>query len=83
VRTIDKPWVLYDNTEDPFQLHNLIDEPKHQDLAAELESEMRAQMGRIGDRFLSKEEYYKIYEIEIDHRGKVTDIIDNVYDRMG
>lgn len=83
IRTIDKPWLLYDNVEDPYQLRNLIDEPGHQDLAAELESEMRTHMDRLDDRFLSKEEYYEIYRIEIDHRGKVKGIIDNVYDRLG
>lgn len=83
VRTIDRPWLLYDNREDPFQLTNLIDDPSRRGLAGELEANLQAHMDRIGDRFLPKEEYYRIYDIEVDHRGKVKGILDNVYDRLG
>lgn len=33
----DGPWLLYDNQEDPFQQHNLIDDPTRKALASELE----------------------------------------------
>ena len=33
----DGPWLLYDNREDPFQEHNLIDDPKRKSLASDLE----------------------------------------------
>jgi arylsulfatase A-like enzyme len=83
VRTIDGPWLLYDNIADPYQLRNLIEEPDHAQCAAELDAAMRAHMERIDDRFLPKEAYYERYGIAVDHRGKVNGIIDNVYDRLG
>ena len=32
VRTIDRPWLLYDNLQDPYQLENLIDNPDCKDI---------------------------------------------------
>ena len=78
-----RPWLLYDNREDPYQLANLIDDAGRKSLVRDLEAEMGAHMDRIGDRFLPREEYYRIYGIEVDHRGKVQGILDNVYDRLG
>lgn len=83
VRTIDKPWLLYDNAVDPYQMNNLIEDPEYAELAAEMEREMLLHMARIDDRFLSKEEYYRIYDLQVDHRGKIKGIIDNKYDRLG
>ncbi len=83
VRTIDAPWLLYDNQEDPYQLDNLIGDAGRRRLVKELESELGSHLERIGDRFLPKEEYYRIYGIDVDHRGKVKGILDNVYDRLG
>ena len=83
VRTIDGPWLLYDNSGDPFQLRNLVDDPKHAKRTSALDAAMRAHMHRIGDRFLAKEAYYERYGIEIDNRGKVKGIVDNLYDRLG
>jgi arylsulfatase A-like enzyme len=83
VRTIDTPWLLYDNHNDPYQMTNLIDDPGYSGVARELEEEMSAHMARIDDRFLPKEEYYRIYGLEVDHRGKVQGIVENLYDRLG
>lgn len=83
VRTIDKPWLLYDNREDPYQLHNRIGDPEYAKLAEALEVKMRRLMREIGDEFLPKEAYYQKFGLEVDHRGKVRGIVENPYDRMG
>lgn len=83
VRTIDRPWLLYDNFDDPFQMRNLIDDAGAGGLAQELEGRMRILMDRIGDRFEPKEHYYRQFDIQLDHRGKVRGIIENPYDRLG
>jgi arylsulfatase A-like enzyme len=82
-RTIDRPWLLYDNREDPFQLHNRIDDPACGALIETLEAQMQALMARIGDRFEPKEAYYERFGIELDRRGKVRGIVENPYPRMG
>ena len=83
VRTIDRPWLLYDNEADPCQVRNLVDDPGCQALRAGLEAQMQALMDRIGDRFEPKEAYYRSFDIRLDHRGKVEGIIENPYDRLG
>lgn len=57
VRTIRGPWLLYDNLEDPFQLANLINEPGHAPVCAQLEQELQAWLERLGDEFLPGSEY--------------------------
>lgn len=82
-RTIDRPWLLFDNIDDPYQLRNLVGDPARKGLAQEMEGEMQALMSRIGDQFLPKQDYYERFGIELDHRGKVKGIIENPYDRLG
>lgn len=83
VRTIDKPWLLYDNKSDPYQMANLIDLPEHAETQRHLNELMRGHMAAIGDEFLTREEYYARYGIELDHRGKVAALVENMYDRAG
>lgn len=51
--------LLYDNQEDPYQLHNLMLEPGHEALAEELESELQGWLARLGDGFLRGEEHIR------------------------
>ncbi len=83
VRTIDGPWMLYDNREDPYQLTNLIDDAAHAETRDRLDGLMRAHMASINDEFLTREEYYERLGIEFDNRGKVVDLVENMYDRSG
>ncbi len=83
VRTIDRPWLLYDNQEDPFQLVNRIDDPACTTLAADLEQAMCAHMTAIGDELLPKERYYERFRIKVDQRGKLVGLVENPYDRLG
>jgi arylsulfatase A-like enzyme len=83
VRTIDRPWLLYDNEADPYQMNNLIDDPALASVRDELDAAMRAHMAAIGDGFHTKEHYYEVLKIEFDHRGKVAGLVENMYDRMG
>ena len=83
VRTIDGPWLLYDNEADPYQLKNLVDDPAHATTCTELEATMRALMARTKDEFLPKEAYYERFRLKVDPRGKVEGIVENPYDRGG
>jgi arylsulfatase A-like enzyme len=83
VRSIDRPWLLYDNQEDPFQLVNRIDDAAYAPVAAELEEMMRAHMVAIGDELLPKERYYQRFDIRVDQRGKLIGLVENPYDRLG
>lgn len=83
VRTIERPWLLYDNADDPFQMQNRIEDPAFKGLRDELEETMRAEMARLGDTFETKETYYERMKIALDHRGKVAALVENPYDRRG
>jgi arylsulfatase A-like enzyme len=83
VRTIDRPWLLYDNRNDPYQKENRIDDPAFKAVRDELESIMRTEMQRLDDGFHPKETYYAMMNIALDHRGKVADLVENPYDRLG
>ena len=50
---------------------------------AEVFLRLQALMARIGDEFLPKENYYRKFDIQLDHRGKVKGIVENPYDRAG
>jgi arylsulfatase A-like enzyme len=83
VRTIDRPWLLYDNRDDPYQLTNLIDDPKRGTTRDRLDSLMGAHMSHIDDGFRPRQDYYERFGINLDHRGKVIDLVENPYDRSG
>lgn len=83
VRTIDEPWLLYDNQEDPYQLHNLINDPDHVETRERLETLTREHMAHIGDEMMPREYYYERLNVVFDRRGKVIDLVENIYDRMG
>jgi len=83
VRTIEGPWLLYDNLVDPYQLNNLIDDAHMKEIREELEAMLVEHMKRIGDEILPNEAYYEKFNLEVDHRGKISNIVENPYDRLG
>jgi len=83
VRSIDGPWLLYDDVADPYQLDNLVGRPEHAPLQARLERLMRDLMARSGDEFLPTEAYYERLGLDVDERGKLKGIVENPYDRDG
>lgn len=83
VRTIEGPWILYDNFNDPYQLKNIINQPEKKEIQEELDRMMIEHMNKIDDKLISNEEMHRKFNIEVDHRGKVAGIIENPYNRMG
>jgi len=68
-RFADRPWVLYDDDEDPYQLRNLAEDEAKKGLRDELEEELRRWLDRTGDDFAAPEELVRRYGIETDSRG--------------
>ncbi len=44
-------WCLYDHQEDPYQLHNLADDPKHAPLMGELDGEILRYLAQAQDKY--------------------------------
>ncbi|MFI4912392.1 MAG: sulfatase [Sedimentisphaeraceae bacterium JB056] len=71
VRTLDGPWLLYDNQKDPYQLTNLIDDEDFSDVSNKLDCELDRKLTERGDEFLPGMEYIRKFGYEIDEFGTV------------
>jgi arylsulfatase A-like enzyme len=48
-RTKDKPWLLFDLAADPWEMHNLVEDPSKQALVKEMDGRLNAIMRETGD----------------------------------
>ncbi len=55
-RTSEGPWLLHDIEKDPFQLHNLVDEPTSKTLVKEMDLRLHEVMRQTGDSWGVKAE---------------------------
>jgi arylsulfatase A-like enzyme len=71
VRSLDGPWMLYDNQEDPYQEHNLVGNPQYASLQAELGDQLDALLKKNGDEFLPGQAYIDKWNYHTDANGTV------------
>lgn len=71
VRSLDGPWLLFDDDRDPFQQDNLVDQPAHAALRADLDGRLQAALQRIGDDFRPAQDYIETWGYEIGKHGSV------------
>ena len=71
VRTLAGPWLLYDNVEDPAQLRNLIDDPGHTTLVAELDAQLTARLRAVGDDFADGREILRREAVALNRSGDI------------
>ena len=48
----DGDWLLFDNQKDPHQLHNLVNDPAHAEVKAQLQNELKAWLAKAEDPFI-------------------------------
>lgn len=65
-RTLEGPWLLYDNEADPYQMRNLVDSPEHAALRKELEARLQRRLAAIGDEFRPGMEYIRRWNYTVD-----------------
>ncbi|MDE0811170.1 MAG: sulfatase-like hydrolase/transferase, partial [Alphaproteobacteria bacterium] len=70
-RSLDGPWLLYDNERDPYQLENLVDSPDAADLLKELDQHLSKRLALMGDEFLPGDDYLQQWGYEVDEKGTV------------
>lgn len=63
---VDGMELLFDHVNDPYQMHNLIDDPAYADVLKEMKMQMQAEMTRINDNF-EPSSYYQNNWIEERH----------------
>jgi len=69
VRTLEGPWLLYDNENDPYQLSNVVDDPAHAEVQERLDDELDAWLDGLGDDFQPREVYWERFGYQVDDRG--------------
>lgn len=65
-RDLSGPWLLYDDQQDPYQMNNLVDQPAHATVQAELENVLQQKLKAIGDEFLPADDYMKQWNYRYD-----------------
>lgn len=71
VRSLDGPWLLFDDEKDPYQTDNLVAKPEYAALVGELEARLQAQLKRIGDRFRPGAEHVREWGYEVGPHDSV------------
>ncbi|MDE0098172.1 MAG: sulfatase [Truepera sp.] len=71
VRTLEGPWLLYDNERDPYQLVNLVNDPAHSQVQEELERTLRHLLTELGDNFERGLSYVQHFGFTTDATGRV------------
>jgi arylsulfatase A-like enzyme len=71
VRTLDGPWLLYDNEADPYQMENLIDRPEHAALQSRLDTLLNDKLTESNDDFEPGEAYIEKWGYVVGANGTV------------
>ncbi len=71
VRSLDGPWLLFDNQADPYQLDNLVDRPEHAALVRELDGRLQRKLDDQGDAFLPGVELCRRWGYPLDRMETV------------
>jgi arylsulfatase A-like enzyme len=70
-RTLDGPWLLFDDEQDPYQLENLVEEPAYAALVGELDDWLQRRLDALGDEFLPGLAYIRRWGYPVDETGTV------------
>jgi arylsulfatase A-like enzyme len=70
-RTLDGPWLLFDDEQDPYQLENLVEAPAYAGLVRELDEWLQRRLDALGDKFLPGLEYIRRWGYPVDETGTV------------
>jgi hypothetical protein len=71
VRSLDGPWLLFDNQADPYQQRNLCGLPEHVAIQKEMDGLLAAVLRRTRDDFRPAELYIKKWNYVTDKTGTV------------
>lgn len=71
VRSLDGPWLLYDNDSDPYQMTNLAGKRPYAALQRSLDARLQAMLDARKDEFLPGRIYTDRWDYELDETGTV------------
>jgi arylsulfatase A-like enzyme len=73
-RTLEGPWLLFDDEQDPYQMENLVPDahdPAHAALVRELDERLQRRLDAMGDEFLPGLDYIRRWGYPVDETGTV------------
>lgn len=73
VKTTAGPSNLYDNTDDPYQMNNLVNLEKVADVQMELDCKLLNALGEIGDEFGDRNYYLNKWNYTLDENRRAVD----------
>lgn len=71
VRNLAGAWLMFENQKDPYQLHNLIDDPASVSVRKELDAQLQAQMKKIGDELRPRRFYIDQWGYDVSAQGSI------------
>jgi arylsulfatase A-like enzyme len=71
VRSLDGPWLFYDNEADPFQMRNLAGLTQYAEIQDQLDARLTEKLASLGDAFLPGREYVRKWGYPVDDTGTV------------
>jgi arylsulfatase A-like enzyme len=77
VRSLDGPWLLFDDTNDPLQMNNLVANPAHEGLVTELDEKLWKLLIKLGDDFKPAQWYIDKWNLKPGAHGSIP------YDKEG
>lgn len=72
VRDLNGPWLLYDNQTDPYQMNNLIGFDEYIFIQSELEQQLQKLLDKTNDKFLTGNEYMKMWGYNWDNNDSLS-----------
>ncbi len=70
-RSLEGPWLLFDNKEDPYQQNNLINNSKYLKIQKKLENELQQKLKETNDDFLEGRKYIEKWGYKVDATGTI------------
>ncbi|HEX4415722.1 MAG TPA: sulfatase [Lacipirellulaceae bacterium] len=71
VRDLSGPWLLYDNQIDPYQQHDLVNQPAAADVQKKLDHVLSSALQDHHDEFLPADKYIARWGYKVDAKGTV------------
>lgn len=70
-RSLEGPWLLFDDQADPFQTNNLVSKPEHAALVHNLDIRLQTQLKHIGDDFRPGKSYVAEFGYQVAPHGSI------------
>ncbi len=71
VRSLDGPWLLFDDRTDPLQMNNLVSNPEYSDLVQELDARLQDLLVEIDDDFRPAQSYIDEWGLVLAPHGSI------------